>query len=158
MSQPGALPEIRDAPRLFGGAGSSMGARAIKAANLGRERWVYGLHALTGLLLGMPSLGLIADWLMGAPEAHFLLLVAMLGMVIWPLLLFLAVGWVVLSGYWLWTGDARRRSFLLAWYAGAALSLLVMFWPVASINAFVIGGSLAGVLITTLVLPLRYWR
>ena len=130
----------------------------MKAANLGRERWVYGLHALTGLLLGMPTLGLSADWIMGAHDAYFLLLVAMLGMVIWPLLLLLAVGWVVLSGYWLWTGDAQRRSFLLAWYAGAALSLLVMLWPVASINAFVIGGSLAGVLITTLVLPLRYWR
>ena len=37
----------------------------MKAANLGRERWVYGLHALAGLLLGLPTLGLIADWLRG---------------------------------------------------------------------------------------------
>ncbi len=47
---------------------------------------------------------------------------------------------------------------MAAWYAGVAVSLLPPFWPVASINAWVVGGSLAGVLATTLILPLGYWR
>ena len=130
----------------------------MKAAHLGRERWVYGLHALAGLLLGLPTLGWIADWLAGAHEAYWLLLVVLLGVAIWPWLLVIAVGWVVLSGYWLWTGDARRRWFMAAWYASAALSQLALFWPVASINAAVVVGSLAGVLIATLVLPLASGR
>ena len=130
----------------------------MKAAHLGRERWVYGFHALAGLLLGLPTLGWIADWLAGAHEAYWLLLVVLLGVAIWPWLLVIAVGWVVLSGYWLWTGDARRRRFMAAWYASAALSQLALFRSVASIDAAVVVGSLAGVLIATLVLPLAYGR
>ena len=130
----------------------------MTAASLGRERWVCGLHALAGLLLGLPILAGIADWLAGAPEAYWLLLVVLLGVSIWPWLLVLTVGWVVLSGYWLWTGDARRRWFMAAWYASAALSQLALFWPVASMNAAVVVGSLAGVLIATLVLPLASGR
>lgn len=158
VPQPGASPEGRGAAGPVGGANGPGGARAMKAANLGRERWVYGIHALAGLLLGLPILAGIADWLAGTPEAYWLFLVAWLGMAIWPWLLVLAVGWVVLSGYWLWTGDARRRGFLLAWYASVAVSQLPLFWPLASINTWVVGGSLAGVLATTLVLPLAYWR
>ena len=79
-------------------------------------------------------------------------------MAVWPWLLVIAVGWVVLSGYWLWTGDARRRGFMAPWYASAALSQLALFRSAASIDAAVAVGSLAGVLIATLVLPLAYWR
>jgi hypothetical protein len=46
----------------------------MKATHLGREWWVYGLHALAGLLLGLPILAGIADWLAGAPEAYWLFL------------------------------------------------------------------------------------
>lgn len=153
-------PEVPPEPGDVGrrASGDRTGAWIVTAASLGRERWVCGLHALAGLLLGLPILAGIADWLAGAPEAYWLLLVVLLGVSIWPWLLVLTVGWVVLSGYWLWTGDARRRLFMAAWYAGVAVSLLLPFWPVASINAWVVGGSLAGVLATTLILPLGYWR
>jgi len=117
------------AARSLGGADGEAGTPEISAASHSRERWVYGLHALAGILLALPTLGLIGDWLLGGLEAYWFLLVAMLGLVIWPLLLFFAVGWVALIGYWLWTGDARRRGFLVAWYASAALSPLVLFWP-----------------------------
>ena len=85
-------------------------------------------------------------------------MVALLGVAVWPWLLVIAVGWVVLSDYWLRTGDARRRWFMAAWYASAALSQLALFRPAGGIDAAVVVGALAGVLATTLVLPLAYWR
>jgi hypothetical protein len=35
---------------------------------------------------------------------------------------------------------------------------LLPFWPLSDFTAFTVALSLAGVLITTLVLPLGYWR
>ena len=129
----------------------------MKAANLGRERWVYGLHGLAGVLLALPTLSLIGDWMLGAPEAFLFMVVAMLGLALGPLLPFLAVGWVALVGYWLWTGDARRRRFLVAWYASAALTS-IPFWPLSGLNVVTWLLSLVGILLTALVLPLGYWR
>ena len=122
-----------------------------------RERWLYGFHALTGFLLALPILGLIGDWLLSAPEAFLFMVVAMLGFELIPLLPVLAVGWVALVGYWLWTGDARRRRFLVAWYASAALTL-IPFWPLPAINVVTVLLSLVGALATTLILPSGYWR
>lgn len=51
VPQPGTSPEGRGAVGPEGGSKGPVGARAMKGANLGRERWVYGLHALAGLLL-----------------------------------------------------------------------------------------------------------
>ena len=129
----------------------------MTAAPLGRERWVYGLHALAGLLLGLPTLGLISDWLLRAPEAFFSFLAVMLWFSFGWLFPLIALCWVALVAYWLWTGDARRRRFLVVWYASAAL-VIVPFWPLANINAFTVVLSLAGVLAASLVLPLAYWR
>ena len=136
-----------------------MSEESLKVTNLNRERWVYGLHGLIGLLLALPALGLIGDWLLSALEAFLVMVVViMVGFALSLPLPFLAVGWVVLVGYWLWTGDARRRRFLAAWYASAALSLLALFWLLASVNVFSVALSLLGILLTTLVLPLGYWR
>lgn len=33
----------------------------MNTASFRRERWVYGIHALAGLLLALPILGLIGD-------------------------------------------------------------------------------------------------
>ena len=128
----------------------------MNTASFRRERWVYGLHALAGLLLALPILGLIGDWLLGAPEAFLLMVVAMLGFELIPLLPVLVVGWAALVGYWLWTGDARRRRFLAAWYGSAALTLLLCL--LASTTAVAFPLSLAGLLVITLILPSGYWR
>ncbi len=125
--------------------------------NFSRECWMYGFHALLGLLLGLPTLGLIGDWLLGAPEAFLFFLAGLFWFSIGSLLPVVALGWAALVGYWLWTGDARRRRFLGAWYAGAALTLLP-FWPLSDFTAVTVALSLAGVLATTLVLPLGYGR
>lgn len=129
----------------------------MSAASSGRERWIYGLHALAGGLLALPTLGLIGDWLSGAFEAFFSFLAMMLWFSLGSPLPFLAVGWAALVGYWWWTGDARRRRFLAAWYASAALTL-APFWPLSSINAVTLLLSLVGILLTALVLPPGYWR
>ena len=56
-------PEVPPEPGAAGrrASGDRAGAPAMTAGHLGRERWVYGLHALAGLLLGLPTLGWIAD-------------------------------------------------------------------------------------------------
>jgi hypothetical protein len=104
----------------------------LNTVSFRRERWVYGLHALVGFLLALPILGLIGDWLLSALEAFLFMVVAMLGFELIPLLPVLAVGWATLVGYWLlvigywlWMGNARRRRFLVAWYASAALTLIL---------------------------------
>ncbi len=107
--------------------------------------------------MGLPSLSVIGDWLLEAPEAFLFMVVAMWGFALGPLLPFLAVGWAALVGYWLWTGDARRRRFLVAWYASAALTL-IPFWPLSGINAITLLLSLVGILLTALILPSEYWR
>ncbi len=129
----------------------------MRTAHLSRERWVYGLHALAGLLLGLPTLGFIGDALLGAPEAFLSFVAVLLWLSFGWLLPVVALGWAMLVGYWLWTGDARRRWFLVAWYASAAL-ILVPFWPLSGVNVFTVVLSLVGVLATTLILPLGYWR
>lgn len=129
----------------------------MNTASFRRERWMCGLHALAGLLLGLPTLGLIADWLLGAPEAFVSFLAVMLWFSIGWLLPVIALGWAALVGYWLWTGDARQRRFLAAWYGSAALTL-IPFWPLSAINVVTVLLSLVGVLATTLILPSGYWR
>ncbi len=65
----------------------------MNMASFRHERWVYGLHALAGFLLASPILGLIGDRLLGASEAFLLMVVAMLGFAMMPLL---AIGWAIL--------------------------------------------------------------
>ena len=77
----------------------------MSAARSSRERWIYGRHALAGLLLALPTLGLIGDWLLRASEAFLFFLAMTLWFSLRSLLPFLAVGWVALIGYGLWTGD-----------------------------------------------------
>ena len=67
----------------------------MNTASSRRERWVYGLHAPAGLLLGLPTLGLVADRLLGASEVFLLMVVAMPGFAMMPLLPLLAIGWAI---------------------------------------------------------------
>lgn len=103
-------------------------------------------------------LGLVIDWLWGAPESFLSFLAVMLFFSVRRLLPVIALGWCTLVGYWVWTGDARRRRFLSAWYGSIALTLVSSCLLLTVSNVAVVLLLLVDILVITLILPFGYWR